>query len=256
MAKKPVKLKSPVLGVDIGGTGIKSAPVDVDKGVLLEERYRVDTPRPATPKKMLAAIKGIIEHWKWEGVVGCGFPGVMKDGEVYTAANLSKKWIGVNIRDEIEKFSPCSAIVINDADSAGLAEMKFGAGKKYNKRDGGVVLMVTLGTGIGTALFVDGILVRNTEFGHIEIDGKDAEKRAAEIHREQEGLSWKKWGKRVDKYLLNMEKLLSPDLIVIGGGVSKKSEKFFPYLNARAKIVPAEMHNDAGIIGAALASEL
>lgn len=256
MAKKPVKLKSPVLGVDIGGTGIKSAPVDVDKGVLLEERYRVDTPRPATPKKMLAAIKSIIEHWKWEGAVGCGFPGVMKDGEVYTAANLSKKWIGVNIRDEIEKFSPCSAIVINDADSAGLAEMKFGAGKKYNKRDGGVVLMVTLGTGIGTALFVDGILVRNTEFGHIEIDGKDAEKRASEIHREQEGLSWKKWGKRVDKYLLNMEKLLSPDLIVIGGGVSKKSEKFFPYLNERAKIVPAEMHNDAGIIGAALASEL
>jgi len=256
MAKKPVQLKSPVLGIDIGGTGIKSAPVDIEKGVLLDERYRVDTPRPATPKSMLAAIKGIIDYWKWEGALGCGFPGVMKSGEVYTAANLSKKWIGVNIRDEIEKISPCRAVVINDADSAGLAEMKFGAGKKYNRHDGGVVLMVTLGTGIGSALFVDGHLVRNTEFGHIEIDGEDAEKRAAEIHREIEGLSWKKWGKRVDKYLQHIEKLLSPDLIIIGGGISKKSDKFFPYIKVRAGIVPAKMLNDAGIVGAALASEL
>lgn len=256
MAKKPVQLKSPVLGIDIGGTGIKSAPVDIEKGVLLDERYRVDTPRLATPKSMLAAIKGIIDYWKWEGALGCGFPGVMKSGEVYTAANLSKKWIGVNIRDEIEKISPCRAVVINDADSAGLAEMKFGAGKKYNRHDGGVVLMVTLGTGIGSALFVDGHLVRNTEFGHIEIDGEDAEKRAAEIHREIEGLSWKKWGKRVDKYLQHIEKLLSPDLIIIGGGISKKSDKFFPYIKVRAGIVPAKMLNDAGIVGAALASEL
>ncbi len=256
MAKKPVQLKSPVLGIDIGGTGIKSAPVDIEKGVLLDERYRVDTPHPATPKSMLAAIKGIIDHWKWEGALGCGFPGVMKSGEVYTAANLSKKWIGVNIRDQIEKISPCRAAVINDADSAGLAEMKFGAGKKYNLHGGGVVLMVTLGTGVGSALFVDGHLVRNTEFGHIEIDGEDAEKRAAEIHREIEGLSWKKWGKRVNKYLQHMEKLLSPDLIIIGGGISKKSDKFFPYIQVRAKIVPAKMLNDAGIIGAALASEL
>ncbi len=256
MAKKPVQLKSPVLGIDIGGTGIKSAPVDIEKGVLLDERYRVDTPHPATPKSMLTAIKGIIDHWKWEGALGCGFPGVMKSGEVYTAANLSKKWIGVNIRDQIEKISPCRASVINDADSAGLAEMKFGAGKKYNRHGGGVVLMVTLGTGIGSALFVDGHLVRNTEFGHIEIDGEDAEKRAAEIHREIEGLSWKKWGKRVNKYLQHIEKLLSPDLIIIGGGISKKSDKFLPYINVRAKIVPAKMLNDAGIIGAALGSEL
>ncbi|MFI5322416.1 MAG: polyphosphate--glucose phosphotransferase [Thermodesulfobacteriota bacterium] len=256
MEKKPVKLKSVVLGIDIGGTGIKSAPVDIDKGILLEERYRIDTPHPASPKSMLAAIKGIIAHWKWEGALGCGFPGVMKSGEVYTAANLSKKWISVNIRNDIEKISPCRVVVINDADSAGLAEMKFGAGEKYNKHDGGVVLMITLGTGIGSALFVDGHLVRNTEFGHIEIDGQDAEKRAAEIHREIEGLSWKKWGKRVNKYLLHIEKLLSPDLIIIGGGISKKSDKFFPYLNTRAKIIPAKMLNDAGIIGAALASEL
>ena len=256
MARKPMKSKSSVLGIDIGGTGIKSAPVDIDKGVLLEERYRVETPQPATPKSMLAAIDGIISHWNWKGPLGCGFPGVMKSGEVYTAANLSKKWIGVNIRDEIERISPCKAVVINDADSAGLAEMKFGAGKKYNKNDGGVVLMVTLGTGVGTALFVDGHLVRNTELGHIEINGEDAEKRTAEIHREREDLSWKKWGKRVNKYLNHIEKLLSPDLIIIGGGISKKSDKFFPYIKIRARIVPAEMLNDAGIVGAALASEL
>jgi len=256
MARKPVTSKPPVLGIDIGGTGIKSAPVDIEKGVLLEERYRVETPHPATPKSMLAAIGGIISHWNWKGPLGCGFPGVMKSGEVYTAANLSKKWIGVNIRDAIEKISPCKAVVINDADSAGLAEMKFGAGKKYNRHGGGVVLMVTLGTGVGTALFVDGHLVRNTELGHIEIDGEDAERRTAEIHREIEGLSWKKWGKRVDKYLLHIEKLLSPDLIIIGGGISKKSDKFFPYIKIRARVVPAKMLNDAGIVGAALASEL
>ena len=256
MAKRQARSKSPVLGIDIGGTGIKSAPVDIDKGVLLEERYRVDTPHPATPKSMLEAIAGIISHWKWNGPLGCGFPGVMKNGEVYTAANLSKKWIGVNIRDAIEKISPCKASVINDADSAGLAEMKFGAGKECNKHGGGVVLMVTLGTGVGTALFIDGHLVRNTELGHIEIDGEDAEKRTAEIHREIEGLSWKKWGKRVNKYLLHIEKLLSPDLIIIGGGISKKSDKFFPYIKIRARVVPAKMLNDAGIVGAALASEL
>lgn len=256
MAKKPVNSKTHVLGIDIGGTGIKSAPVDIEKGVLVGERYRVDTPHPATPKSMLAAIGGIIEHWNWKGPLGCGFPGVMKSGEVYTAANLSKKWIGVNIMDEIEKISPCKAVVINDADSAGLAEMKFGAGEKFNRHGGGVVLMVTLGTGVGTALFVDGHLVRNTELGHIEIDGEDAEKRTAEIHREIEGLSWKKWGKRVNKYLLHVEKLLSPDLIIIGGGISKKSDKFFPYIKIRAAIVPAKMLNDAGIVGAALATEL
>ncbi len=256
MAKRPSKTTALVLGIDIGGTGIKSAPVDTGKGVLVGERYRVDTPHPATPKNMLAAIGGIIEHWDWKGPLGCGFLGVMKSGEVYTAANLSKKWIGINIRDEIEKISPCRAAVINDADSAGLAEMKFGAGEKYNRHGGGVVLMVTLGTGVGTALFVDGHLVRNTELGHIEIDGEDAEKRTAEIHREEENLSWKKWGKRVNKYLHHLERLLSPDLIIIGGGISKKSDKFFPYINTRAAVVPAKMLNDAGIVGAALACEL
>ncbi len=256
MATRRKNTNPPVLGIDIGGTGIKSAPVDIEKGELAQERYRVDTPRPATPEKMLETIHGMIQHWDWKGQVGCGFPGVIKNGGVYTAANLSKKWIGVNIKEEIEKISPCKVFVINDADSAGLAEMKFGAGKKFNGHGGGVVLVATLGTGIGTALFVDGNLVRNTEFGHIEIDGRDAETRAAAIHREKEDLSWKKWGKRINKYLQTMEKLISPDLIIIGGGISKKSDKFFKYIDVKAEIVPAEMHNDAGIVGAALSSEL
>lgn len=256
MATRRKKTNPPVLGIDIGGTGIKSAPVDIERGELTEERYRLETPRPANPEKMLEAIHGMIQHWNWEGEVGCGFPGVIKNGAVYTAANLSKKWIGVNIKEEIEKISSCKVHVINDADSAGLAEMKFGAGKKFNAHGGGVVLVVTLGTGIGTALFVDGNLVHNTEFGHIEIGGRDAETRAAAIHREKEKLSWKKWGKRVNKYLQNMEKLLSPDLIVIGGGVSKKVDKFFKHIDVKAEIVPAEMRNDAGIVGAALSSEL
>ncbi len=205
---------------------------------------------------MLEVIDELIDHWNWKGKIGCGFPGVLKHGVVHTAANLSKQWIGINIQEQIEKISSCEVVVINDADSAGLAEMKFGAGKEYNEHGGGVVIMVTLGTGIGTALFVDGHLVHNTELGHIEIDGKDAETRAAASVRERKKLSWKKWGRRVNTYLQTMEKLLSPDLFIIGGGVSKKPEKFFEYIELKAEIVPAQMHNDAGIVGAALAIEL
>lgn len=250
------KSQNKVLGIDIGGTGIKAAPVDINKGALIEERFRIETPQPPTPRAVLEVIGQIIEHWEWKGKIGCGFPGVLKRGEVHTAANLSKQWVGINLADQIKKISLCEAVVINDADSAGLAEMKFGAGKDYNKHGGGVVIMVTLGTGIGTALFVDGHLVHNTELGHIEIEGKDAEKHAAASVRERKELSWKKWGTRVNTYLQTMEKLLSPDLFIIGGGVSKKPDKFFPYIELKAKIVPAEMQNNAGIIGAALAIEL
>jgi len=256
MARRTSKSQSTVLGIDIGGTGIKAAPVDINKGELLQERFRIDTPQPPTPRAMLSVIGDIIEHWKWEGKIGCGFPGVLKRGEVYTAANLSKQWIGINLADQIKKISFCEAVVINDADSAGLAEIKFGAGKEYNKHGGGVVIMITLGTGIGTALFVDGHLVHNTELGHIEIDGKDAEKQAAASVRERKSLSWKKWGNRVNTYLQTMEKLFSPDLFIIGGGVSKKPDKFFQYIELKTKIVPAEMNNDAGIVGAALSIEL
>ncbi len=254
--RRAPRSQSRILGIDIGGTGIKAAPVDIKKGVLIKERFRIETPQPPTPRAMLEVIGQLIEHWKWKGEIGCGFPGVLKKGVVHTAANLDKQWIGINIKEQIEKISSYEAVVINDADSAGLAEMKFGAGKDYNKHGGGVVIMVTLGTGIGTAVFVDGHLVHNTELGHIEIDGKDAEKLAAASVRERKKLSWKKWGHRVNTYLQTIEKLLSPDLFIIGGGVSKKPDKFIEYLDVKAKIVPAQMHNDAGIVGAALSVEL
>ncbi|MBI4229132.1 MAG: ROK family protein [Deltaproteobacteria bacterium] len=243
------------MGIDIGGTGIKASVVDMQSGALTGNHLMLPTPQPSTPKAILATIRDIISDLNWRGKVGSGFPGVIKKGTIFTAANLSKEWIGVNLENEIHKFTERNVAVINDADAAGLAEMKFGAGAEYNKDDGGVVLLVTLGTGIGTALFVDGDLVRNTEFGHIEIDGVDAETRAATVHREREGLSWEDWGARVNKYLQTMEKLLSPDVFIIGGGVSESSEKFFPFIKVRAKMVPAQMGNDAGIVGAALAIE-
>ena len=239
-----------ILGIDIGGTGIKGALVDTDSGKMLTERYRLLTPQPATPQAMIATMAEIAKHFHWQGPVGCGFPGVVKDGVVYTASNVSKKWIGFNLKQALGELTGCEVVALNDADAAGLAEMGFGAGRGQN----GVVLIVTLGTGIGTALYVGGRLVPNLELGHIEIEGKDAEKLAAAIVREKEEMSWKKWGKQVNNYLITMEQLLWPDLIIIGGGVSKKHEKFFPSLSTQTKVVPAEMRNQAGIVGAALAA--
>ena len=244
-----------ILGIDIGGTHIKASVVDIDSGRLTGKHLFVPTPQPSTPAAMLGIINQTISDLNWRGKIGSGFPGVIKKGTVFTAANLSKEWIGVNLENEIRKFTEGNVAVINDADAAGLAEMKFGAGVEYNRQDGGIVLMVTLGTGIGSALFVDGALVRNTEFGHIEIDGVDAETRAATVHREREGLSWQDWGARVNKYLQTMEKLLSPDVFIIGGGVSESSEKFFPFIDVKAKMVPAQMGNNAGIVGAAIAAK-
>ncbi len=232
---------------------MKSSPVDVQNGTVLEEPLYIHTPKPPTPKAMLGVIKQIADHWEWQGKIGCGFPGVLKGGIVLTAANLDESWVGVNIEREIKELTFCENRVINDADCAGLAEMRFGAGKEYNKHAGGVVLMVTLGTGIGTALFIDGHLVHNTEFGHIELDGVDAETRAATVHMESENLSWAEWAERVNRYLHTMEKLLSPDVFIIGGGVSESANKFFPYLSVKTPVISAKMHNEAGIIGAALA---
>lgn len=239
-----------ILGIDIGGTGIKGALVDTDKGRMLTERYRLLTPQPAIPQAMIDTMAEIVRHFHWQGPVGCGFPGVVKDGVVYTASNVSKKWIGSNLKQALGELTGCEVRALNDADAAGLAEMRFGAGQGQN----GAVLIVTLGTGIGTALFVGGRLVPNLELGHIEIDGKDAEKLATAVVREKEELSWKTWGKQVNRYLITMEQLLWPDLIIIGGGVSKKHEKFFPSLSTQTKVVPAEMRNQAGIVGAALAA--
>ena len=239
------------LGVDIGGTGIKAAPVDVTAGKLLTERTKVDTPRPATPDAVAGVVAELVKSFSWSGPVGITFPGVVMDGITRSAANLDPGWIGLGTRDLLAKAAGLEVSVINDADAAGIAEMTFGAGKSET----GTVVVLTFGTGIGSALFIDGVLVPNTEFGHIEIRGKDAEKRAAEIVREEQDLSWEKWAGRVDEYLKHMEAMLSPDLFIIGGGISRRSDKFVPLLTGiRARIVPAAMLNDAGIVGAAMAA--
>jgi polyphosphate glucokinase len=238
-----------VFGIDIGGSGIKGAPVDTQSGELLEERVRIKTPKPATPEAIVRTAVAVVREAGWEGPVGCGFPAVVKGGVVRTAANIDKAGIGFDLREALQREIDASVSVVNDADAAGLAEIRWGAGTDED----GVVLMLTLGTGIGTSLFVDGRLVPNTEFGHIEVRGKDAEHRAADSARKRDDLSWKEYAGRLDEYLHRVEFLLWPDLIVVGGGISKKSEKFFPHLTARTKVVAAQMHNDAGIAGAALA---
>ena len=239
-----------VLGIDIGGTGIKGALVDTGTGELLTERHRLLTPQPATPRAMIATLTEIVKHFDWHGPFGCGFPAAIKHGVVYTAANVSTQWIGVNLQQALHEATQCHAVVLNDADAAGLAEMRFGAGRD----ESGVVLVITLGTGIGTAMFVDGRLVPNLELGHIEIEGKEAEDWTAAIVRKQAKLSWKAWAKRVDKYLIAMQQLLWPDLIIIGGGISRNHARFFPFLTVQTRVVPAEMRNQAGIVGAALAA--
>jgi polyphosphate glucokinase len=238
-----------VFGIDVGGSGIKGAPVDTDTGELLVERARIKTPKPATPQAILETAVQVVRQSGWDGPVGCGFPAVIKDGVVQTAANIDKAAIGFDMQGRLEQELGSSVRVINDGDAAGLAEMRWGAGREED----GVVLMLTLGTGIGTSVFVGGRLLPNTELGHIEIRGKDAEHRASDSARKRDDLSWKEYAGRLDEYLHKIEDLLWPDLIVIGGGISKKSEKFFPHLTARTPIVRAQMLNEAGIAGAALA---
>jgi polyphosphate glucokinase len=239
-----------VLGIDIGGTGIKAAPVDLSTGTLVAERVKIDTPRPAVPAAVAGVVRELVVGFAWTGPAGITFPGVVTDGVTRTAANVDKSWIDLDARELLAKATGLTVTMINDADAAGLAEIKFGAGAGQK----GTVLMLTLGTGIGSALFYDGVLVPNTEFGHIEIRGREAEKRASEAVREEHELSWGKWAGRVDEYLEHMEMLLSPQLFIIGGGVSRKSDKFLPLLTGlRAPVVPASMHNDAGIVGAAMA---
>jgi polyphosphate glucokinase len=238
-----------VFGIDVGGSGIKGAPVDTETGELVAERVRIKTPKPATPEAIAETAVEVVRSSGWEGPVGCGFPAVIKGGVIRTAANIDKAAIGFNMQVRLERELDAPVRVINDADAAGMAEMRWGAGRGVE----GVVLMLTLGTGIGTSLFVGGRLVPNTELGHIEIRGEDAEHRASDGARKREDLSWHQYAGRLDEYLHRIEDLLWPDLIVIGGGISKKSEKFFPHLTARTPIVRAEMLNEAGIAGAALA---
>jgi polyphosphate glucokinase len=240
-----------VLGIDIGGSGIKAAPVDVASGSLTAPRVKVLTPRPAKPAAVVDAVKGLVADFGWSGPAGITFPGVVTGGVTLTAANLDPAWIGVDAQALFGRATGLDLAILNDADAAGLAEMKFGAGAGER----GTVLMLTFGTGIGSALFSDGRLVPNTEFGHIEINGKDAEERASERAREEHDLSWAKWAGRVAEYLGRMEALVWPDLFIIGGGISRRADRFVPLLTGvRARVVPAALHNDAGIVGAAMAA--
>ncbi|MEU9447755.1 polyphosphate--glucose phosphotransferase [Streptomyces sp. NPDC048277] len=240
-----------IFGVDIGGSGIKGAPVDLDKGDLAQERCKVLTPHPATPDGVADGVKQVVEHFGWSGPVGLTFPGVITDGtHIRTAANVDKSWIDTDARTLFsERLGGLPVTVVNDADAAGVAEMEFGAGRGHK----GVVILLTFGTGIGSALFVDGELVPNTELGHLELDGHDAEKKASSKAKEDHDLSWEQWGRRVDRYLTHVEMLFTPDLFIIGGGVSRKADKFLPYLtDVKAEIVPAQLQNNAGIVGAAM----
>ena len=238
------------LGIDIGGSGIKGAPVDLDSGTLTAERYRLETPRPADPDHMLPVLKEVAAHFPGDGPIGVTFPGVVVRGVIRTAANLHKSWIGLDAGTVFSELTHRPVTVLNDADAAGVAEMAFGAGRGK----AGTVMLFTFGTGIGSALFRDGALLPNTELGHLELHGKDAELRASDRAREEGEMSWSKWASRVDEYLDQIEALFSPDLIIVGGGVSKKAEKFLPGISVKAEIVPAALQNNAGIVGAAMAA--
>lgn len=240
-----------VLGIDIGGSGIKGAPVDIEKGILLAERHRIPTPQPATPEAVAHTVKELVEHFNWKGEIGCGFPSVVRHGIIRTASNIDDSWIGVHAGELFSKITDCPTLLVNDADAAGMAEMSFGSAR--NRK--GTVIMVTVGTGIGTAIFTRGQLLPNTEFGHIILKGKVAEKIASDAARKRDDLNWKEWGSRFNKYLARMEFLFSPDLFIIGGGASKKFEKYIKYINVEAEIVSAELKNEAGIIGAALCTK-
>jgi len=239
-----------ILGVDIGGTGIKGAPVDTSSGELRADRYRIKTPKGAKPEPVAETVAKISSYFDWKGPIGIGFPAPIKGGVAMMAANISDKWVGVQVDELFSKATGCPCTTINDADAAGLAEMQFGAGQGQP----GTVIVLTLGTGIGTAIFHRGRLLPNTEFGHVEVDGEEAESRASDTARKREDLSWKKYAKRLNRYLETMEKLFWPNLFIVGGGISKDHEKFLPLLTIDTPVVPAEQFNEAGIIGAALAA--
>ncbi|MCZ7552578.1 MAG: polyphosphate glucokinase [Anaerolineae bacterium UTCFX2] len=238
-----------ILGIDIGGSGIKGAPVETETGQMLAPRFRLPTPEAAKPEAMIEIINEIVQFFQWTKPIGCGFPGVVRNGVALSAVNLSNKWVGYHAAARIAEKTGCPTCVFNDADAAGLAEVMFGTGKDRR----GVILVVTIGTGLGTALFTDGHLLPNAELGHIEIGGEDAEWRASDAARKREKLSWKKWGQRFNRYLNTLCMLLSPDLIILGGGTSSKYEKFSRYISVPTEIELATMLNEAGIVGAALA---
>lgn len=237
-----------VLGIDIGGSGIKGAIVDTEKGLLINERIRIETPKPATPEAIAKTVKQLVLLHNWNGIIGCGFPAVVKQNFVLTASNIDKSWINVNIKELFAKYISNPCIFINDADAVGLAESCFGAGIQENR----LILVITLGSGIGSALIYNHTLIPNSEFGHLRMKGKVAEKLASSAVKERKNLSWKEWGKRLNEYFQYMEFLINPDLIIVGGGISKKHQRYFKYIKVKCPLIPANMFNNAGIIGAAL----
>ena len=247
----PVEGSTLAFGIDIGGSGMKAAPVDLGRGELAADRFKILTPQPAAPEPMADVVRQLVEHFAWEGNVGVTFPGIIRRGVTYSAANLEKEWVGLDVDALFTEASGRPVHVINDADAAGLAEMRYGAGRGR----AGVVLMLTFGTGIGSGLFVDGVLVPNTELGHLEVDGKDAESKAAAVARDREHLSWEKWAERVERYLRQVVFLFSPELIIVGGGASRKADKWVPHIDVGVEIVPATLTNEAGIVGAALIAD-
>jgi len=238
------------LGVDVGGSGIKGAPVDLERGEFAAKRQRIDTPQPSTPEAVADVINQVVDHFddvRGDSPIGVTIPGVVTHGVVRSAANIDKGWLDFDAEPMLEKKLGHDIVLVNDADAAGVAELYYGAAKGQR----GLVVMTTLGTGIGTALIHDGVLVPNSELGHIELDGHDAETRAASSIKDKEGLSYPEWAKRLQRYYSHLENLLWPDLFVVGGGVSKDADQFLPLLRIRTPIVAAKLMNKAGIIGAA-----
>lgn len=237
------------IGIDFGGSGIKAAPVDLEKGDFAAKRQKILTPQPSTPEAVAEVMAELLARFdETDTAVGVTVPGVIRHGQAFSAANIDKSWIGVDVDALLTRRLGREVHVVNDADAAGLAELRYGAARGHT----GVVILTTLGTGIGSALLYRGLLVPNTELGHLEIDGFDAEKRAASSVKDKEGLSYAEWAKRLTVYYRTLERLFSPDLFVVGGGVSKDSDKFLHLIDIETEIVPAKLHNRAGIVGAAV----
>ncbi|MCB0638892.1 MAG: ROK family protein [Lewinella sp.] len=238
-----------VLGVDVGGSGIKGGLINIETGEMISERHRIKTPQPATTKAVTAAFGELVRHFDWHGPVGVGFPAILRDGKAYSAANIDKSWIGANVQVLFKNVSQCQVHALNDADAAGIAAMRYGIGKGKM----GVVLLITIGSGIGSALFIDGKLVPNTEFGHIYMKGH---KEVAEVYcsgnaRKRENLEWPEWGKRFNEYLEYLDRTLSPSLIILGGGGSKHWDKYCDEITVDVRVKPAGLLNQAGAVGAA-----
>ncbi|MFM7537483.1 MAG: polyphosphate--glucose phosphotransferase [Acidimicrobiales bacterium] len=239
------------MGIDIGGTGIKGAPVDLATGALVAERRRVATPRGASPADVVGVVRDVVASFSTDGPIGIAFPGVVIDGITLTAANVGPDWVGLDAAARFAGALERPVRVMNDADAAGVAEMRFGAGRGHD----GVVVMLTFGTGIGSAVFHRGVLVPNTELGHLELGGRDAEASASGTARDRDGLSWEAWAARVERYLRHVDSLLWPDLFIVGGGMSKEADRWLPSVSVRCPVVPAALRNHAGIVGAAVLAD-